>query len=242
MRLSLINTINSIMNGPCDFDHDAVLSGKKIPGGFCGPAVKPIALNMVAGNRPRPAHRGLPALAALATGVTRWTSCTGRGQRAGLHGVWSGFKIVQEMADGLSTTWTEMGFESVGRCGARQRLRLGRRYISPEPYQPKPSSARTRCVRCGRCHDATRHLAQAITTLRGKRHFEVKEDECVGCNLCVTVCPGPELRHPARKTLMPGEVDLRTGKTVSRHPHELDHSPQQPMAKVALPEGTSDVR
>jgi dihydropyrimidine dehydrogenase (NAD+) subunit PreA len=26
----------------------------------------------------------------------------------------------------------------------------------------------------------------------GKRHFEVKEDECVGCNLCVTVCPVPE--------------------------------------------------
>ena len=26
----------------------------------------------------------------------------------------------------------------------------------------------------------------------GKRHFEVKEDECVGCNLCVTVCPVPD--------------------------------------------------
>ena len=23
----------------------------------------------------------------------------------------------------------------------------------------------------------------------GKRHFEVIDDECVGCNLCVNVCP-----------------------------------------------------
>ena len=40
---------------------------------------------------------------------------------------------------------------------------------------------------------------QGITAIKdGVRHFEVKEEECVGCNLCVSVCPVEEcitLRH-----------------------------------------------
>ena len=47
------------------------------------------------------------------------------------------------------------------------------------------------CIKCGRCHivcEDTSH--QAITNIvDGKRHFEVIDEECVGCNLCVSVCP-----------------------------------------------------
>src|SRR5215471_14864672 len=46
--VSLINTINSIMN--IDLDHmtpDVAIDGKGTHGGMCGPAVKPIALSMV---------------------------------------------------------------------------------------------------------------------------------------------------------------------------------------------------
>jgi dihydropyrimidine dehydrogenase (NAD+) subunit PreA len=49
------------------------------------------------------------------------------------------------------------------------------------------------CIKCGRCHIACEDTShQAITAMKdGKRHFEVKENECVGCNLCVTSarCP-----------------------------------------------------
>ena len=49
------------------------------------------------------------------------------------------------------------------------------------------------CIQCGRCHvvcEDTSH--QAITaTKNGKRHFEVIDEECVGCNLCVSICPVP---------------------------------------------------
>ena len=47
----------------------------------------------------------------------------------------------------------------------------------------------------------------------GKRHFEVMEDECVGCNLCAVVCPVPQCI--TLRDLQPGETDLRTGKVVS---------------------------
>ena len=47
------------------------------------------------------------------------------------------------------------------------------------------------CIQCGRCHvvcEDTSH--QAITsTVDGERRFEVIDDECVGCNLCVSICP-----------------------------------------------------
>ena len=47
------------------------------------------------------------------------------------------------------------------------------------------------CIKCGRCHivcEDTSH--QAITAMvDGARRFMVKDEECVGCNLCVEVCP-----------------------------------------------------
>ena len=52
--VSLINTINSIMNIDLDrMTPDVVIDGKGTHGGMCGPAVKPIALSMVVGNRAR---------------------------------------------------------------------------------------------------------------------------------------------------------------------------------------------
>ena len=47
----------------------------------------------------------------------------------------------------------------------------------------------------------------------GLRPFEVKEDECVGCNLCVVACPVPQCI--TLRDLKPGETDQRTGRLVS---------------------------
>ncbi|MEC6999951.1 4Fe-4S dicluster-binding protein [Brucella abortus] len=53
------------------------------------------------------------------------------------------------------------------------------------------------CIQCGRCHIACEDTShQAITAMvNGARHFEVIDEECVGCNLCVNVSPGGELHH-----------------------------------------------
>jgi Fe-S-cluster-containing hydrogenase component 2 len=67
----------------------------------------------------------------------------------------------------------------------------------------------------------------------GKRHFEVKEDECVGCNLCTVVCPVPECI--TLRDLAPGEKDQRTGKVVSDKLRQLDH--HMPTTRCAQPNG-----
>ena len=48
-----------------------------------------------------------------------------------------------------------------------------------------------RCIQCGLCHIACEDTShQAITATKdGVRHFEVVDSECVGCNLCMHVCP-----------------------------------------------------
>ena len=46
----------------------------------------------------------------------------------------------------------------------------------------------------------------------GRRHFEVIDEECVGCNLCVTVCPVENCITMA--PLAAGTLDKRTGTPV----------------------------
>jgi dihydropyrimidine dehydrogenase (NAD+) subunit PreA len=89
------------------------------------------------------------------------------------------------------------------------------------------------CIRCGRCHIACEDTShQAITQAKdGQRHFEVIEEECVGCNLCVTVCPVPECI--SLRDLAPGEIDRRTGRPVSAEPLDWTGHPNNPMRVTA---------
>jgi dihydropyrimidine dehydrogenase (NAD+) subunit PreA len=49
-----------------------------------------------------------------------------------------------------------------------------------------------KCIQCGLCHIAcedTSHQAIAAGRAGGKRVYSVIDEECVGCNLCMHVCP-----------------------------------------------------
>ena len=89
------------------------------------------------------------------------------------------------------------------------------------------------CIQCGRCHIACEDTShQAITAMKdGKRHFEVNEAECVGCNLCTLVCPVPECI--TLRSLVPGETDLRTGKVVVAQHADWTTHPNNPACGLA---------
>jgi dihydropyrimidine dehydrogenase (NAD+) subunit PreA len=212
--VSLINTINSIMGvDPDTLTVSPAVGGRGTHGGYCGPAVKPIALNMVAEIARDPRTAGLPisgiggigswrdALDFIALGAGSVQVCTAA--------MVFGFKIVQEMMSGLA-----------GYLDAKGRV-------------SKAVIDQDECIGCGRCHIACEDTAhQAITCTRnGRRHFEVKEEECVGCNLCVNVCPVPGCI--TLRDLAPGEIDRRTGQVVSAERLEWTAHPNNPMRRPA---------
>ncbi|MBP8287085.1 MAG: NAD-dependent dihydropyrimidine dehydrogenase subunit PreA, partial [Rhodoferax sp.] len=116
--VSLINTINAIMGvDPYSLAMTPNTGGRGSHGGYCGPAVKPIALNMVAEIARDPQTAGLP-ISGIG-GVGTWTDAfdfialgAGNVQVCTAAMVY-GFKIVQEMTDGLSNYMDEMGFKSI---------------------------------------------------------------------------------------------------------------------------------
>ncbi len=234
--VSLINTINSIMGvDPYSLTMTPATGGKGSHGGYCGPAVKPIALNMVAEIARDPQTAGLPisgiggignwrdAIDFIALGAGCVQVCTAA--------MVYGFKIVQDMNDGLSNYMDEMGFQSVSEIVGRAIPTVSDwRYLNLN-HISKAVIDQATCIQCGRCHIAcedTSHQAIGISTDHaGQRRYTVMEEECVGCNLCVTVCPVPNCL--SLRSLAPGEIDQRTGKTVlSEHADWTTH-PNNPM-------------
>jgi len=197
--VSLINTINSIIGvDPATLTMTPATGGMGSHGGYCGPAVKPIALNMVAEIARDPKTTGMPI--------------------SGIGGIVYGFKIVQEMSDGLSNYMDEMGFSSIAQLSGRALPSVTDwKYLNLN-HVSKAVIDQDLCIQCGRCHIACEDTShQAITaTVDGQRRFVVKEQDCVGCNLCVNVCPVPDCI--TLRDLAVGEVDARTGEPVSAQP------------------------
>ena len=81
-------------------------------------------------------------------------------------------------------------------------------------YDIKARIDQDKCIKCGLCHIACEDTShQAITAEKdGARYFDVVDSECVGCNLCVSVCPVEDCITMER--MAPGRVDPRTGKVV----------------------------
>jgi len=231
--VSLINTINSIMGvDPATLAMSPATGGMGSHGGYCGPAVKPIALNMVAEIGRTPETAGMPisgiggvggwrdALDYIALGATNVQVCTAA--------MVYGFKIVQEMIDGLSEYMDSMGFATTADFQGRALPTVTDwQYLNLNAVS-KAVIDQDKCIECGRCHIACEDTShQAISAVKdGKRHFEVRDEDCVGCNLCVTVCPVPECI--TLRNLAPGEVDLRTGKTVSADHLDWTMHPNNP--------------
>ncbi|MEO1091876.1 MAG: NAD-dependent dihydropyrimidine dehydrogenase subunit PreA [Pseudomonadota bacterium] len=237
--VSLINTVSSITAVDLDsFAPEPTIDGKGSHGGYCGPAVKPIALNMVAEIARDPETRGLP-ISGIG-GITTWRDAAefmalGSGSvQVCTAAMTYGFKIVEEMISGLGDWMDEKGHPSleafVGRAVPNvtdwQYLNLN--------YVTKARIDQDSCIKCGRCHIACEDTShQAITAMKdGLRHFEVIDEECVGCNLCVNVCPVDNCitMEPIRG------VDPRTKQPIPSHHADWTSHPNNPMAVKAAAE------
>jgi len=233
--VSLINTINSIVSVDLDAMSPApMVDGKGAHGGYCGPAVKPIALNMVAEIARDPETHGLP-ISGIG-GVTTWRDAAefmalGAGSvQVCTAAMTYGFKVVEDMIEGLSDWMDQKGYTSVDQFigkavpNASDWQHLNLNYIA------KAKINEDLCIECGRCHIACEDTShQAITNMvDGVRKFEVIDEECVGCNLCVNVCPIENCI--TMEPMAPGSIDPRTKKVVEEKYANWTTHPNNPMA------------
>jgi dihydropyrimidine dehydrogenase (NAD+) subunit PreA len=196
--VSLINTINSIIG----VDIDTMIpypnvNGMAAHGGFCGPAVKPIALNMVSELR-RDAEFKIP-ISGIG-GISNWRDAVefmllGSGTvqvcTAVMH---YGYRIVEDMIDGLNNYLDEKGFASVNDIIGASVNRVTDWGNLDLNYDVKAHVNVENCIRCNLCYVACEdgaHQSFDFQEVDGKRYPHVIESECVGCNLCYLICPSP---------------------------------------------------
>jgi dihydropyrimidine dehydrogenase (NAD+) subunit PreA len=233
--VSLINTVNSIMGVNLETMTMLPSVGPQgSHGGYCGTAVKPIALNMVAEIARDPQTAGLP-ISGIG-GINNWRDAaefialgSGTVQVCTAAMVY-GFKIVQDMCSGLSNFMDTQGYTQVAQMVGRAVPSVTGWSNLNLNHVEKAVIHQDNCIQCGRCYVACEDTShQAISATKdGKRHFEIKEEECVGCNLCVSICPVPDTLSMRR--LQPGEVDKRTGKTVQAEYANWTTHPHNPMS------------
>jgi dihydropyrimidine dehydrogenase (NAD+) subunit PreA len=196
--VSLINTINSVMG----VDIDTMVpypnvGGMAAHGGYCGPAVKPIALNMVS-ELARDAEFKIP-ISGIG-GVANWRDAVefmllGAGTvqvcTAVMH---YGYRIVEDMIDGLNNYLDEKGFASVNEIVGASAGRVTDWGNLDLNYKVVARVNPENCIRCNLCYVACEdgaHQCFDFHEVEGKRFPIVDENECVGCNLCALVCPSP---------------------------------------------------
>ena len=157
--LSAINTINSITSVDLDtFTPSPYVDGKSSHGGYCGPAIKPIALNMVQ-QVMSDSEAALP-ISGIG-GIATWRDAAefillGSGTvqvcTAAMH---YGYRIVEDMIDGLENWMAQKRFADIE---AFRGLSL-----------PKVTE--------------WKHL-----NLNYKIVAHIDEAKCIGCDLCYTAC------------------------------------------------------
>jgi len=234
--VSLINTINSITSVDLDlFAPEPTIDGKGAHGGYCGPAVKPIALNMVAEIARDPALSQIP-ISGIG-GVTTWRDAAefmalGAGNVQVCTAVMTyGFKIVQEMISGLSEYLDDKGMTSVDQLVRRAVPNVTDWNQLNLNYVAKAKINEDLCISCGRCFAACEDTSHQAIAMSEDRTFSVIDAECVACNLCVNVCPVENCI--TMEAMAPGTTDPRTGKVVEKEYANWTTHPSNPAATAA---------
>ncbi len=209
--LSLINTIQSVTGIDLDtFVPNPNVGGKSVFGGYCGPAVKPIALKMLTTIAKDPITSKVPvsgiggvstwqdAVEFMLLGSTSVQVCTAAMKY--------GFRIVEDLNEGLSNWMDEKGFEkitdfigkSVPTMTEWEKLDLNFHIVA--------NIDQDKCIHCGLCHIAcedTSHQAIFKTDGMPYNNYTINEPECVGCNLCKLVCPVDDCITMVEKRVAP---------------------------------------
>ncbi len=197
--VSLINTINSITSVNLEtMSPEPSVDGKGTHGGYCGSAVKPIALSMVSEIARDPETASLP-ISGIG-GVSNWRDAAefitlgASNVQVCTAAMLYGFGIINDLCDGLSDWMDKKGYSNINDFSrAAIPNTTDWKHLNMN-YKRIARINQDNCIQCGRCFAAcedTSHQAILKTGDFDNREYSVIDDECVGCNLCQVTCPEP---------------------------------------------------
>ncbi len=220
--VSAINTIKSITN--LDFENMTampVVNGKSSISGYSGAAVKPIALRFCTQvQQDAEIHQlvkekgydfGYGHEMSGIGGIETWRDAAEflavgcRTVQVTTAIMQYGYRIVEDMISGLSHFMDERGFDNLDQfIGCALPNIIPAEELNRD-FRLLPKFDDKKCVGCGRCYVSCYDAAhQAIDWNEKKRRPELN-DNCVGCHLCLNVCP-------VQGCITPGEIQWKEGR------------------------------
>ena len=194
--IALINTISSLVGVNLDtWAPIPDVRGMGSHGGYSGPAVKPIALNMVSAVASDPDVR-LPVSGI--GGVADWHDAVefmlvgATTVQVGTSVMHLGFRMIDDLVDGLSTYLRAKGLHSPSELVGRALPTLTDWGHLDQSFRLLAQIDETRCIHCNLCYAACNdgaHQAIRLERTNGSSKLHVEGDYCVGCHLCQYVCP-----------------------------------------------------
>ncbi|MBI4955222.1 MAG: NAD-dependent dihydropyrimidine dehydrogenase subunit PreA [Myxococcales bacterium] len=202
--VSLINTIKSIIAVDIDrFVPEPRVGNLSTNGGYCGPAVKPIALHMVAALARTPEF-GLP-ISGIG-GISNWRDAVefmllgSSSVQVCTEVMLRGYRVVEDMLEGLEEYMRTHGFAKLSDLVGKAVPAYSEWGDLDLNYETVARIDAQKCIGCQlcvvACQDGAHQCIHAdphgtAVGPAGARVPRVDDAECVGCNLCQIVCPVP---------------------------------------------------
>ena len=208
--ISAINTIKAITNIDLDFNTAMpVVNGKSSISGYSGAAAKPIALRFITQMLQHPKLKDIE-ISGMG-GIETWRDAVefilvgSRNLQVTTSIMQYGYRIVEDMANGMMHYMDEKGFDKLDDFVGLAIPNIIPAEDLNRDFKILPKFDDHLCVGCGRCYVSCFDAAhQAIDWNEEKRRPELN-DKCVGCHLCLNVCP-------VKDCILPGDVEFKEGR------------------------------
>lgn len=206
--ISAINTVKSITN--IDLDNLTampVVNGKSSVSGYSGAAVKPIGLRFMHELKTHPDVKHIP-LSGMG-GIETWQDALeyillGASNIQVTTSVMQyGYRIVEDMISGLKYYMEERNVDKLEDLVGSAINQIIPAEDLDRDFMIIPDIDYEKCVGCGRCYVSCYDAGHQAIELEADRK-PIINDNCVGCHLCINVCP-------VLDCMKPGEIKFKDG-------------------------------
>ncbi|HEY4543967.1 MAG TPA: NAD-dependent dihydropyrimidine dehydrogenase subunit PreA [Tissierellaceae bacterium] len=192
--ISTINTIKSITN--IDLDNMTampVVNGKSSVSGYSGAAVKPIGLRFMHELKTHPEVKHIP-ISGMG-GVETWEDALeyillgASNVQVTTSVMQYGYRIVEDMISGLSYYMEERQIDSLDELVGAAIGQIIPAEDLDRDFMIIPDIDEDKCLGCGRCYVSCYDAGHQAIDWNSEDRKPRINDNCVGCHLCLNVCP-----------------------------------------------------